>query len=183
MMLLGQDGRRHEDGDLLTPVDRLERRADRHLGFAIADVATDQAIHRPVLRHVFLDRIDRRKLVGRFLVGEALPRIRPSSGCRRLERQSQAGSPAAAWMSISSAARSTTASATRFFRFSQADEPIFESGGVALLFHRHSSGPGRSSRSARTFSCLRRTRAAGFLRCVRSCDPPSGDRDNGRSHG
>ena len=38
----------------------------------------------------------------------------------------------AAWMSISSAARSTTASATRFFRFSQADEPIFESGGFAL---------------------------------------------------
>ena len=35
-------------------------------------------------------------------------------------------------MSISSAARSTTASATRFFRFSQADEPIFESGGLAL---------------------------------------------------
>ncbi len=35
-------------------------------------------------------------------------------------------------MSISSAARSTTASATRFFRFSQADEPIFESAGSAL---------------------------------------------------
>ena len=35
-------------------------------------------------------------------------------------------------MSISSAARSTTASATRFFRFSQADEPIFESGGSPL---------------------------------------------------
>ena len=38
----------------------------------------------------------------------------------------------AAWMSISSAARSTTASATRFFRFSQDDEPIFESGGLGL---------------------------------------------------
>ena len=37
-----------------------------------------------------------------------------------------------AWMSISSAARSMTASATRFLRFSQDDEPIFESGGSAL---------------------------------------------------
>ena len=35
-------------------------------------------------------------------------------------------------MSISSAARSTTASATRFFRFSQVDEPIFESGRLRL---------------------------------------------------
>ena len=70
VVLLGQDGRRHEHGDLLAGVDRLERGADGDLGLAVADVAADQAVHRPGLGHVALDRLDGRELVGRLLVGE-----------------------------------------------------------------------------------------------------------------
>ena len=46
-VLLGQDGGRHQDGDLLAVVDRLERGADGQLGLAVADVAADEAVHRP----------------------------------------------------------------------------------------------------------------------------------------
>ena len=46
VVLLGQDRRRHEHGDLLAGVDGLERRADGDLGLAVADVAADQAVHR-----------------------------------------------------------------------------------------------------------------------------------------
>ena len=48
-VLLGQDGRRHQHGDLLAVVDRLERGPDGQLGLAVADVAADQAIHRAEL--------------------------------------------------------------------------------------------------------------------------------------
>ena len=47
VVLLGQDGGRHQDGDLLAGVDGLERRADGDLGLAVADVAADQPVHRP----------------------------------------------------------------------------------------------------------------------------------------
>ena len=40
-MLLGKHRGRHEHGDLPAVVDRLERRADRQLGLAVADVAAD----------------------------------------------------------------------------------------------------------------------------------------------
>ena len=55
VVLLGEDRRRHEDGDLLAVVDRLERGADGQLGLAVADVAADEAVHRPGLLHVALD--------------------------------------------------------------------------------------------------------------------------------
>ena len=48
----------------------LEGGAHGDLGLAVADVAADQAVHRPGLGHVVLDRLDRRELVGRLLVGE-----------------------------------------------------------------------------------------------------------------
>ena len=70
MVLLGQDRGGHEHGHLFAGVDRLERRPDRDLGLAVADVAADQAVHRLALGHVALDRFDRRELVGRFLVGK-----------------------------------------------------------------------------------------------------------------
>ena len=69
-MLLGQHGRRHQHGDLLAVVDRLERGADGQLGLAVADVAADQPVHRPRPLHVALDLAEGGELVGRLLVGE-----------------------------------------------------------------------------------------------------------------
>ena len=46
VVLLREHGGRHEDGDLLAAHHRLERGADRDLGFAEADVAADEPIHR-----------------------------------------------------------------------------------------------------------------------------------------
>ena len=54
IVLLGQHGRRHEDGDLLAVVDGLERGADGELGLAVADVAADEAVHRLGFSHVAL---------------------------------------------------------------------------------------------------------------------------------
>ena len=71
-MLSGQQGRRHEHGDLLAVLDRLERRSDRDLGLTEADVAAQQPVHRMGEFHVALDRLDRRALVGRLDVGERL---------------------------------------------------------------------------------------------------------------
>ena len=71
-VLLGQDGRRHEDGHLLAVLDRLERGAQRDLGLAVADVADDQPVHRPPAEHVGLDLLDAARLVGRLGVREAL---------------------------------------------------------------------------------------------------------------
>ncbi len=82
-MLLGEDRRRREDGDLLAVHHGLERRAQRNLRFAVAHVAAEQAIHRQVALHVALDLLRGLKLVGRFVVGEVflkflLPRrVRP----------------------------------------------------------------------------------------------------------
>ena len=45
-VLLDQQRRRHEYGDLLAVLHRLERRTDRDLGLAVADVAADQPVHR-----------------------------------------------------------------------------------------------------------------------------------------
>ena len=46
-VLLGQHGRRHQHGHLLAVVDGLEGGPDGQLGLAVADVAADQAVHRP----------------------------------------------------------------------------------------------------------------------------------------
>ena len=51
-VLRGEHGRRHEDGDLLAVLDRLERGPQRDLGLAVADVADDQPVHRPAGLHV-----------------------------------------------------------------------------------------------------------------------------------
>src|SRR3712207_6889897 len=44
------------------------RGSHSHLGFAVTDVAAQQAVHRPRLGHVLLDVLGRRELVGRLLV-------------------------------------------------------------------------------------------------------------------
>ena len=69
-MLLGEDRRRHQQHHLLAVLHRLERGPQRDLGLAVADVAADQAVHRPRRLHVGLDELDRVALVGRLGVGE-----------------------------------------------------------------------------------------------------------------
>ena len=69
-VLLGEDRRRHQDHHLLAVGGGLDRGPQRHLGLAEADVAADQAVHRPLGLHVALDRLDRLQLVGGLAVGE-----------------------------------------------------------------------------------------------------------------
>ena len=62
-MLAGQQGRRGQDGRLGPVLHRLEGGPHRHLCLAEADVAADQAVHRPRLFHIGLDVGDRLQLV------------------------------------------------------------------------------------------------------------------------
>ena len=78
-MLGDQQRGRHQHGDLLAVLDRLERRPHRDLGLAVADVAADQPVHRDRLLHVGLDLVDGAQLVGGLVEREgvlelALPR-------------------------------------------------------------------------------------------------------------
>ena len=70
VVLLGEDGRRDEHQHLLAVRRRLDRRAQRHLGLAVADVAADQAVHRALGLHVGDHVVDRVALVGRLAVRE-----------------------------------------------------------------------------------------------------------------
>ena len=67
-----------KDGAPLAAHHALERRPQRNLGFADADIAAEQAVHRPRLLHIVLDVRRAGQLVGRFLVGEALFKNRPA---------------------------------------------------------------------------------------------------------
>ena len=69
-VLLGEDRGRHQHHHLLAVGGRLDRGAQGDLGLAEADVAADQAVHRPLRLHVALDRLDRLHLVGGLAVGE-----------------------------------------------------------------------------------------------------------------
>ena len=78
-VLLHEQRRGHEYGDLLAVLDRLEGSPNRDLGLAIAHIATDQPVHRHRLLHVALDLVDARQLVRRLDIRErvlelALPR-------------------------------------------------------------------------------------------------------------
>ena len=78
-VLTGEHGGRHEHGDLLAVLRRLEGGSQRDLGLAVADVADDQPVHGPARLHVDLDLFGGPQLVGRLLVRErrlhlALPR-------------------------------------------------------------------------------------------------------------
>ena len=72
VVLIGEQRRRHEHRDLLLVGDRLECGAHRDFGLAVADVAADQAIHRPRRFHVGLGRVEGFLLIGRRLVREGL---------------------------------------------------------------------------------------------------------------
>ena len=62
---------RHHHGDLFAFERDRERRPQRHLGLAEADIAADQAIHRPADLEVLQRGIDGAELVFGFLIGEA----------------------------------------------------------------------------------------------------------------
>ena len=70
-VLARQQRGRHHDRDLLAVHRRDEGRAQRHLGLAEADVAADQAVHRPAGAEIVEHRVDRGLLVVGLLVGEA----------------------------------------------------------------------------------------------------------------
>ena len=71
VVLLGEQRRRRQDRDLLAAGDGDEGGAQRDLGLAEADVAADQAVHRPRRDHVLDHGVDRGVLVGRLLEAEA----------------------------------------------------------------------------------------------------------------
>src|SRR3989442_8932614 len=75
VMLLRQDGGGYQYGDLLTVHHRLERRAERDLGLAVADVPRDQPVHRLWRLHVTLYVLDGQPLGGRPLKFE--PPLQP----------------------------------------------------------------------------------------------------------
>ena len=70
-VLVGENRRRHEHRDLPPGLHRLERGAHGDLRLAVADVADEQAIHRPRALHVALHLVVARALVGRVLEEEA----------------------------------------------------------------------------------------------------------------
>ncbi len=70
VVLLRQDGGRHEDGDLVAVHHGLEGGAHGHLRLAEAHVAADQAVHRARRLHVGLHGVDRGDLVGRLDITE-----------------------------------------------------------------------------------------------------------------
>lgn len=81
-VLLDQEGRGDEDGDLLAVLDRLEGRAHRDLRLAVADVAADQPVHGHGLLHVLLDLGDGGELVGRLRVREGVLQFALPGGVR-----------------------------------------------------------------------------------------------------
>ncbi|MCY1418636.1 hypothetical protein D9M71_341990 [compost metagenome] len=70
VVLLGEQGGRHQDRHLATAVHRNERGAHCHFGLAEADVAAHQAIHRLGRKHVFAHRFDGGLLVRGFFERE-----------------------------------------------------------------------------------------------------------------
>ena len=70
-VLLGEDGRRGEQQRLAPVGRRDEGGANADLRLPEADVAADEAVHRPRRLEVLLHRFDRGQLVGRLLEGEA----------------------------------------------------------------------------------------------------------------
>ena len=63
-VLGGEHRRRHQQGDLLLVLHRLEGGPERDLRLAIAHVAADQAVHRLFVLHVDQDLADRALLIG-----------------------------------------------------------------------------------------------------------------------
>ena len=91
--VLGDQQRgRHQHGHLLAVLHRLERRADRDLGLAVADVAAHQPVHRHRQHHVGLDLVDRAQLVGGLVEREGVLELALPRGVRA-ERVPAGGLP------------------------------------------------------------------------------------------
>ena len=71
-MLKGENGRGRKKGDLLAVGDGFERGAHGDFGFAVADVAAEEAVHRRGAFHVALDVGDGEVLVGGFFEFESV---------------------------------------------------------------------------------------------------------------
>ena len=69
-MLLREQGRGYEYGNLFAVLHRLECGTHGDLGFAEAHVAGDEAVHGDFFLHVFLHLVDGGELVGSLVVGE-----------------------------------------------------------------------------------------------------------------
>ena len=66
VVLLRQNRGRHQHGNLIAILHRFERRSQRDFGFAVANIAADQAIHRARFFHIALDIFQRPQLVVGF---------------------------------------------------------------------------------------------------------------------
>ena len=71
-MLLHEQRGRHENRHLFAVLDGFEGGAYRDLGFAEADIAANQAVHRHRLFHIGLDFVDGGQLVGGLLIREGV---------------------------------------------------------------------------------------------------------------
>ena len=69
-MLLRQNCRRHQDGDLFACRDRFEDSPHGDFRLAKADIAADQAVHGRRLFHTGLDVADGFQLIFRFFIGK-----------------------------------------------------------------------------------------------------------------
>ena len=102
IVLPRENGGRAEQGALLAVGNALERRTQRHLGFAEAHIAAEQPVHRRRALHVALDLLNAVELVGGFFIFKfcfkvALPLVIARKGValclhtRRIERDQLLG--------------------------------------------------------------------------------------------
>ncbi len=82
-MLLSQNGRRHQYGNLLAVHHGLERRAKRPVRFLPYPTSptTTHLVHRPVRLHVVLDLEKRPQLVRRLYIGKRRFHLHAARGC------------------------------------------------------------------------------------------------------
>ena len=71
VVLTGQQGCRHDDGDLFSRHGGNEGSPERYLRLAETDIAADQPVHRRASGKIVQHRLDCRKLILRLVIGEA----------------------------------------------------------------------------------------------------------------
>ena len=69
-MLLRENRRRYQDGNLLVVGNGLKGGTHGNFRFSVAHIAAHEPVHREGCLHILLDFLHRTKLVGRFLKGE-----------------------------------------------------------------------------------------------------------------